>query len=162
MTHVVTSLNIELREDHQTFFEQSNYKKIEVKLPAEFAYPFAVFMEDGTMMVLWAATKDDLQEWINGFTDTIIDDENGHRPDMVINAENTPIPELNNKNYFVATIYMCLLPEELLRTDLDMLMTSRSLALTEENQVTIEPEVIVSGDRIKGWLTKTVQDVGLF
>lgn len=114
------------------------------------------------MMVLWAATKDDLQEWINGFTDTIIDDENGHRPDMVINAENTPIPELNNKNYFVATIYMCLLPEELLRTDLDMLMTSRSLALTEENQVTIEPEVIVSGDRIKGWLTKTVQDVGLF
>ena len=74
VTHVVASLNETLRDDYKTFFEQSSYKKIKIKLPAEFAHPFAVFMEDGTMMVLWAATKSDLQEWINGFTDTIVDD----------------------------------------------------------------------------------------
>ena len=43
------------------------------------------------------------------------------------------IPELSDKNYFVATVYMCLLPEHLLNTDIDALESHRSVTTITAN-----------------------------
>ena len=84
-----------------------------------------------------------------------------------------PLPELTDSNYLVTTIYMCLLPESFVRTNIEQLETARSNAQEDEEAKEVEEvkapkeydpshEVVVTDDEIKGWLLKTVQDVGMF
>ena len=68
---------------------------------------------------------------------------------------------------------MCLLPENLLNTDIDALESHRSLPPSDLNSSRINrrpnselsnknSEVVITETRIGGWLTKTAQELGLF
>ena len=69
VTHIVEELNTELRPDYQMFFTSGGgqYNDIVVDLPKDFTYPFAVFMADGNMILLWAANQNDLYTWTDAF-----------------------------------------------------------------------------------------------
>ena len=85
--------------------------------------PFAIFMLDVIIFVLKAAYEMDLITWTDAFRSMIPAKLRGR--DQAF--EHFPfLPELTDANYFVATVYMCLLPEKLLNTDIDALESHRS------------------------------------
>ena len=63
VTHVVTCLKNKLRADYRDFLSKPAYRGLVVTEPEEYTRPFAVFMEDGSMLLLWAATEIDFATW---------------------------------------------------------------------------------------------------
>lgn len=73
-----------------------------------FKQPFAVFMKNGSIHLLWAASQVDYNLWTNSFLKL---KENNQMENLAYEAaKQFPTPVLNTSNYFVATIYMCLIP----------------------------------------------------
>ena len=122
VTHVVEEMNSELRPDYHVFFNQgSQYSNLNVNLPQDFSLPFAIFMADGTMILLWAANLNDLYTWTDAFREMKGDMPKHSKLIASPKNEEVPLPELLDFNYFVGTLYMCLLPENLTRTDINRL-----------------------------------------
>ena len=76
-----------------------------------------------------------------------------------------PIPEQNEQNYFVATIYLCLLPADMTQTDINGIKTDRQVDFTPEitklkaakkAKQTVMQEIIVTKNSVRGYLLKTV------
>ena len=133
VTHVVEEMNSELRPDYQVFFSQgSQYSNLTVSLPTDFSLPFAIFMTDGTMILLWAANLNDLYTWTDAFREMKGDMPKHSKLIASPKNEEVPLPELSDFNYFVGTLYMCLLPENLTRTDINRL--EEQAAITNDGQ----------------------------
>ena len=102
---------------------KSTYNDVTIVPPEGFSMPFAVFLQDGSMSVLWASSELDHITWTDAFRELM--------PEAIRSksSDGLPlIPALTDQNYFVATVYMCLLPEDLLNTDIDQLESHRSSA----------------------------------
>lgn len=102
--------------------------------PADYKQPFAIFMEDGNLMVLWACSQRDFQFWTDAFIELKSNRSRENQATAKTKSnltlsqiDNTiPLPEVSDSNYFVANIYLCLLPEDRVKTDIDNLETTRS------------------------------------
>ena len=67
VTHVITCLKNKLRVDYKSFLTRPGYGGLIITEPEEFNRPFAVFMEDGSMILLWAASEIDYSTWTRAF-----------------------------------------------------------------------------------------------
>lgn len=78
------------------------------------------------MMVFWTASEEDFCNWTKAFRE-ICDDRIAYRSRTPVSpiASDVPLPELTESNYFVGTVYMCLLPNEYTITDILALETDR-------------------------------------
>ena len=113
--YVVSNLRGQLRYDYKSFFTKDGYSDIYIEHPKEYTHPFALFFPDGQLMVLWAASRSDFTQWTKAFKALLT----WQTPDsyefvMSPKGADLPIPELTNDNYFVAALYLCLLPEQYL------------------------------------------------
>lgn len=77
-----------------------------------------------------------------------------------------PIPDQNEQNYFVATIYLCLLPADMTQTDINGIKTDRQVDFTPEitklkaakkAKQAVMQEIIVTKNSVRGYMLKTVQ-----
>ena len=64
---VVTNLQNEVCFDYQKFFTKPGYQGLTIEVPDQFKRPFAVFMQDESMILLWAATESDFCIWTDAF-----------------------------------------------------------------------------------------------
>ena len=73
------------------------------------------------MILLWAANFNDLYTWTDAFREMKGDLPKHSK--VLASPKNTeiPIPELSDFNYFVATLYLRLVPEQYTRTDISRL-----------------------------------------
>ena len=116
LTHVVTCLKKELPEDYKDFFARENYKDISIELPKAYSRCFALFFESGTIQMLFASNEYDFVTWTEAF-----------KKMEIINTarDDVPFPKQSDENYFIATIYLCLLPPELTKLDMQSIKTDR-------------------------------------
>ena len=149
VTHIVEELNAELRSDYQLFFNKGQqYSDISLNLPKDFGMPFAVFMADGSMILLWAANLNDLYTWTDAFRELKGDMPKHSKLIASPKSEEVPLPELSDFNYFVGTLYLCLLPEQFIRTDIQQLdkdLQLDSACAAAEGQIS---EVVVTENTI--------------
>ena len=65
--NIVTNLQNDLRFGYQSFFTKPGYQDLTIEVPDQFKRPFAVFMHDDSMILLWAATESDFCLWTDAF-----------------------------------------------------------------------------------------------
>ena len=64
---IVTNLQNDMRFGYQSFFTKPGYQGLTIEVPDQFKRPFAVFMQDDSMILLWAATESDFCLWTDAF-----------------------------------------------------------------------------------------------
>jgi len=77
---------------------------------------------------------------------------------------------MNDQNYFVASLYMCLVPQSFMYSDLNQQESARSpskMSVGEIEDIENSPnadsqQVIVTDREVRGYLQKTAQDLGMF
>ena len=84
-----------------------------IKTPTEYKQPFAIFMEDGSFSLLWAASEIDYVTWVKAFTELKWSNRQMVASKLIMSpiSSDTPLPEVTDSNYFIAKVYLCLLPE---------------------------------------------------
>ena len=114
---VVTNLRND-SSGFEPFFPKAKYSGLQISLPRGYKFPFAVFMDDGSLHLLWAETLREFNSWTEAFKEI--------KGLKQRNSQSTvPFPEITDENNFVANLYCSLVTNDLNKMSFDQLESHR-------------------------------------